>query len=100
MATLIVQNSPEGPGLLEEVLGEHQVIKVGAAAYGIQAHMELTPEMFERWRTQDPGLRILNQWQLQRDYGILRAAYESNGGELFTNFLRIAKVLTHAPTNL
>ena|SRR3989344_5373642 len=78
---------------------EHQVIKVGAAAYGLQAHMELTPEMFECWRTQDSGLRILNQWQLQKDYGIMRAAHESNGRELFTNFLRIAKVLDAKPTN-
>ncbi len=72
---------------------ENQVVKVGGNAYGIQGHIELTPKMFEEWRTQDPDLISLDQAALLRDYAAVREEYEKSGKQIIGNFLRIAKIV-------
>ncbi len=71
----------------------NQVVKVGNNAYGIQGHFELTPAMFEEWRTQDPDLISLDQKALQDDYVLIKNEYEATGKQILTNFLRIAKLI-------
>ena len=43
-----------------------QIVKAGAKAYGIQGHLELTPEMLERWLAEDPDLNRLNKKGIYR----------------------------------
>ncbi len=72
---------------------KNQVVKCGKNAYGIQGHFELTPPMFEEWRTRDQDLTLLDQRALQNDYEIIRGKYEFTGKKILTNFLRIAKLI-------
>ena len=72
---------------------KNQIVKIGDNAYGIQGHFELTPEMFDEWRTQDPDLISLNQEALQSDYAKLRTKYEATGKQILINFLRVAKLI-------
>lgn len=73
---------------------ENQVVHIkGKPAYGIQGHLELTPQMFEDWLAQDPDLATLDAAKLRKDYGDFRAAYEKNGRRMLTNFLSIARLI-------
>ncbi len=69
---------------------ENQIVKVGERAYGMQCHPELTPELFEVWKQENPDLQKLNQEQLNADYQTLREKYRQGGKQLFTNWLRVA----------
>ena len=72
-----------------------QVVKISEKpAYGIQGHFELTPGMFQQWLREDPDLRRLDAASLKRDYATVRADYERAGRQLFTNFLKIAGVIS------
>ena len=72
---------------------KNQVVKVGNNSYGIQGHFELTPQMFDEWRTQDSDLIPLDQNSLQKDYAELRKEYEKSGKQILTNFFRVAKLI-------
>ena len=72
---------------------KNQIVKIGDNAYGIQGHFELTPHMFDEWRTQDPDLTPLDQEALQADYARLRKKYEATGTQILKNFLPIAKLI-------
>lgn len=105
---LIVQNiTREGPGIIEGLLKErninyttvdldkgefcrNQIVKIGANAYGIQCHFELTPEMFELWLDQDDDLSRLDKKQLQNEFNSFLTEYTSTGRKLFQNFLELA----------
>ena len=69
-----------------------QAVRVGDNAYGIQGHLELTKDLLETWITNDPDLRQLNPIALRQDYKTLRERYNATGRQLFTNFLRIARL--------
>lgn len=71
----------------------HQIIKTGNNAYGIQGHLELTPEMFRSWLNKDPDLMEMNREDLLKDFDLARREYSSNGRKIFTNFLCIAGIL-------
>ncbi len=68
----------------------NQIAKVGANAYGIQCHFELTPEMFEMWINEDPDLLQLDKEQLRANFEAIRDKYIQVGRQLFKNFLKIA----------
>jgi len=68
----------------------NQVIKVGANAYGVQGHFELTAEMLDRWLEEDADLNELNGNQIRRDFQEIRKSYTETGKKIFTNFLRVA----------
>ena len=72
---------------------KNQVVKVGDNAYGIQGHLELTPEMYEIWINQDPDLLKLDTSKLIADYALVKSEYESTGKQILTNFLKTAKLL-------
>ena len=68
---------------------QNQIVKVGANAYGIQCHFELTPEMFELWLNQDADLLRLNKKQLRNEFNSFLDEYTATGRKLFQNFLEI-----------
>lgn len=72
---------------------ENQVIKIGESAYGFQGHIELTPELFETWLSVDEDLGQMDSDKLRRDFEAVRAEYETNGRQIITNFLKIAKLI-------
>ncbi len=68
---------------------QNQIVKVGANAYGLQCHFELTPKMFNLWLDQDDDLSRLDKKQLQNEFNSFLAEYTTTGRKLFHNFLRI-----------
>lgn len=50
----------------------NQIVRIGAKAYGIQCHFELTPKMFEVWIQEDPELLQLDQKQLRASFEAIR----------------------------
>lgn len=68
----------------------NQIARVGANAYGIQCHFELTPEMFETWINEDPDLLQLDKEQLRANFEAIRDEYTRVGRQLFKNFLKTA----------
>jgi len=68
----------------------NQIVKVGANAYGIQCHFELTPEMFEIWINEDKDLLQLDKEILRANFETIKAEYTKVGRQLFGNFLTIA----------
>lgn len=76
--------------------GKHclnQVVKVGNKAYGFQGHLELTTSMLDTWLAEDDDLKQLSSEEVKRDHSAVREEYENNSKKVFTNFLRIAKIL-------
>jgi len=71
----------------------NQIVKAGTNAYGIQCHFEITREMFEKWIEEDPDLQRLDKKQLQSDFETLKEHYHLTGRQLFTNFLKIARLI-------
>jgi GMP synthase (glutamine-hydrolysing) len=69
---------------------QNQIVKAGPLAYGIQGHLELTEELFESWRKEDPDLAGLSQSELENDYRFLQNELFKTGSKLFTNFLILA----------
>lgn len=72
---------------------QNQAVRVGANAYGMQGHLELTPELFERWLTEDMDLSQMDMDSLRHDFESIRTDYETSGRQVITNFLKIAKLL-------
>ncbi|MDO8549748.1 MAG: type 1 glutamine amidotransferase, partial [Ignavibacteria bacterium] len=69
---------------------QNQIAKFGSNVYGIQSHLELTPDMFERWINEDPDLLTLDKEQLWNDFEVIKDEYTLVGRQLFQNFLKIA----------
>jgi GMP synthase (glutamine-hydrolysing) len=72
---------------------KNQIVKIGANAYGIQCHFELTPEMLEEWINSDSDLKTLKKEKLESDFGLLKDEYSNYSYQLFHNFLRIAEFI-------
>ncbi|MBN2079234.1 MAG: type 1 glutamine amidotransferase [Spirochaetes bacterium] len=68
----------------------NQIVRVGAKAYGIQCHFELTPEMFETWIHEDSELLQLDTEMLKENFGAILDNYTRTGRQLFKNFLKMA----------
>lgn len=71
----------------------HQIVKAGKNAYGIQGHLELTPEMFREWMSIDAELRSGDTERITLDFLASYEEYMSNGEKLFTNFLQLAGLI-------
>ncbi len=71
----------------------NQVVKIGRACYGIQAHFELNESLLESWITEDADLQKLDADKLRSDFNLLYSDYNETGRKLFTNFLNIAGLL-------
>lgn len=72
---------------------KHQIVKAGKNAYGIQGHLELTPEMFGEWMSIDAELRSGDTERITLDFLASYEEYRSNGEKLFTNFLQLAGLI-------
>ncbi len=71
----------------------NQIVKVGRNAYGIQGHLELTPEMLNLWLEKDPELRALDSEKIRKDFQLIEEGYRKNAENLFSNFLHIAGLI-------
>ncbi len=71
----------------------NQIVKIGSNAYGIQGHIELTPEMFKTWINEDPDLLQLDKEDLTSSYDKIKVKYTQLGRQLFKNFLKVAGFL-------
>ncbi len=70
----------------------HQAVKVGANAYGLQCHFELTRAMFIEWLTIDHDLKQMDSRQFLADFEAFRKAYSATGNQLLHNFLTLANL--------
>lgn len=68
---------------------ENQIVRVGPQAWGFQCHFELTPEMFDLWRTSDSWLLELDSEQLLQDWKVREAEYLAAGRHIVENFLAL-----------
>jgi len=66
---------------------QHQIIRFGKNAYGIQSHFELTEELLESWIKEDNDLQELDAEQLRSDFRSIESEYQKTGRQLFLNFL-------------
>lgn len=64
-----------------------QVVRAGPRAWGIQAHVEMTPEMLAAWRGEMKDLQAIPDAVYAADHADIRAGYEANAKQLFYNFL-------------
>lgn len=85
-----VQLTPEMQQLAVGRLVKNQIVKVGQAAYGIQCHFELTPEMFEQWIQEDPDLLQHDRNILRLEFASIQQQYTIGGKQLLQNFLTIS----------
>ncbi len=70
----------------------NQALKLGDVAYGLQPHIELTEDMFVAWAQKPPFLAI-GSGKLIEQANRPDIDYARTGETLFTNFLKIAKIL-------
>lgn len=70
----------------------NQIVRVGARAYGIQCHFELTPEMFDVWINEDQDLQKLGKGVLRAHFQSIKTKYIKVGRQLFENFFKIAEL--------
>jgi GMP synthase-like glutamine amidotransferase len=68
----------------------NQAVRIGKNAWGIQGHVEITPELLKDWMHADAILREHDRIGLLRDLGYLSADYRKAADLLFGNFLAIA----------
>lgn len=76
--------------------GKHcrnQAVRLGARAYGLQCHFELTPGMLDTWLQFDPDLRKIGANALAGQFESVREEYSATGISLMTNFLKIAEIV-------
>jgi GMP synthase (glutamine-hydrolysing) len=67
-----------------------QIVRAAPHAYGIQAHVECTPQMLAVWADEDPALAPLDRESLLRSADAFTASYREHGWTLLRNFLQIA----------
>ena len=78
----------------------NQAFRIGQRAYGLQYHIEVTPEMFDTWfRCSDYKNRIdgilgpHSLEKIERDWLTRYSIYRSHAHTLFENFLKISECL-------
>ena len=67
-----------------------QVVRIGANAYGIQCHFELTAEMLENWMNEDEDLLKTDKENLKAIFRNEQPEYTRTGRQLMLNFLKAA----------
>lgn len=68
-----------------------QVVRIGENAYGLQGHLEVTPEMLEVWVREDSDLRVRPE-KATHDWGVngFFTTLEAQRKRVFENFLERA----------
>ena len=64
----------------------NQAFRVGHNAYGLQFHIEVTPEMLETWMRDAKGVNVK---KMIRDGGKIMESFTDQGKRVITNFKRI-----------
>jgi len=72
---------------------QNQIVKVADNAYGLQGHFELTERMLNTWFGEDPDLKKLDEDNVRADFAKIKVEYERTANQIFTNFLKIAKLI-------
>lgn len=70
----------------------NQIVKIGDKAYGVQPHIELTPEMLGMWAVDDPHLVPIGQEKLAHDLNGIADIYAATARTLFGNFLNVTDI--------
>jgi GMP synthase (glutamine-hydrolysing) len=73
---------------------EQQIVKVGRNAYGMQAHIEVVPEMLAVWGAQDAMLAGKDMAAMQNALSAISETYQANARRIFQNFLVLADLIT------
>jgi GMP synthase (glutamine-hydrolysing) len=68
----------------------NQVVKAGPAAYGVQCHVELTPEMLGVWAALDSDLKTMDRHAILEQFDLIREEYTRTGLVILNNFLALA----------
>jgi GMP synthase (glutamine-hydrolysing) len=71
----------------------NQIVKVADNAYGVQSHVEVTPEMLAVWAEKDPDLSPIGFGKLESDFRAIEQSYTITGQTLLRNFLKICKLV-------
>ncbi|MBP7529620.1 MAG: type 1 glutamine amidotransferase [Syntrophorhabdaceae bacterium] len=66
----------------------NQAFKVGHCAYGLQFHIEVTPEMVEAWMENERGIDVA---RIIRDGRKIMGSFADQGKRVITNFKRIVE---------
>lgn len=72
---------------------QNQIVKAADCAYGLQGHFELISRMLDVWLTEDPDLKKLDAHKIRADFAKVKEEYERSVNQIFTNFLKIAKLI-------
>ena len=83
--------------------GEHcevQAIHVGRRAYGLQMHIEVTPDMLSTWASEDPDLANVSAESLQEELALIADEYNLVGRRVLTNFLSLCGLASSVEVNL
>ncbi len=91
---------PPGGVLLAATGPTPQAVRVGHRGYGLQYHIELTPDMVTSWLKDHPerqkAIELLGQegyGQIERERATRYPIYAEHSRLLFENFLKIAELL-------
>ena len=71
----------------------NQIVKAADCAYGLQGHFELTERMLDVWLLKDPDLKKLDAKKDRADFKKIKEEYERTANQIFTNFLKIARLI-------
>ena len=71
----------------------NQVVCTGHRAYGIQCHLELTPELFEKLLAEDEDLKKLNPDAQRKAFREMESEYRDTGLKIIENFFTIAGLI-------
>lgn len=72
---------------------QNQIVKTGDNTYGLQGHFELTSRMLNIWLAEDPDLKKLDAEKVRADFAKIKEEYDRSANQIFTNFLKIAKLI-------
>jgi len=72
---------------------QNQIVKAADSIYGLQGHFELTERMLNTWLAEDPDLKKLDVDSVRADFKEIKGQYERTANQIFTNFLKIAKLI-------
>jgi len=72
---------------------QNQIVKVADSAYGVQGHFELTERMLDVWLLEDPDLKKQDAKKVRADFAEIKEEYARTANQIFTNFLKIAKLI-------
>ena len=68
----------------------NQLIKVNDKAYGIQGHIELTHDLFDKWINEITEFQTIDKEGCRSDFNYLWNTYHDTGKQIMLNFLKIA----------